>query len=122
MPCPLDQIEFVQVTQHLRHPRLRDTGLCRERSSPAFLIRIVTGGHERADDRETARTARQRPALRWGRGGRSSLAEQEPWRSHVEVPPVVRPRPVSSRQDRPEGFGDERSDQQWAAQPGQLAP
>jgi len=59
MPGSFDEIQISKVPQNLRGPRLRDTCLSRELCRAWLLILAVTEGHERADDRETARTARQ---------------------------------------------------------------
>jgi len=110
------------MTQYLRDPGLRDTSLERERGRARFLILAVAEPYESADDREAARATRQGSSLGHWRGDRAPLAEQEPWRSQIEVSLPVRPGPVSSGQDRREGLRDERSDYQRMPSLSQFAP
>ena len=118
MPRFVDKLQLVQVMEYLRGSRLRNTGLGRQRSRPGFLILSAAKAYERADDSKAARAARQSlPLGRWsGRG--TPLTKQQPSCAELKVSLGIGPRPAISGQDRPERFGDERSDYQRMPAPG----
>ena len=115
MPGSVDELQVMQLMQHLRGPGLRDASLGGERCRTRLLILAAAEGHKRADDREAARTARQRsPPRRW-RLSDPPLPEQRALARASRSSPGRPPRTSQLGQDRSERLGHERSDHQRAA-------
>ena len=112
----------MQVTEHLGGPRLGYLCLRSQRRGTGFPFLTIAESDQRSDDGEAPRPSGQRRPRRPWRAHRTPLAENQPWRTQVEIPLRISPRPAILRQRSPEGFRHEGRYQQRRAQPGQGLP